>query len=216
MAALAAAAQQRLRSRGGPRGRRAGPVSRGEDLPLSFAQQRLWFLDQLLPGTSTYNMPAAWRLEGPLEVAALARSVAAVVARHESLRTRVVLRAGAPVQVIDPAPPEVLRADRPQCAGAGRRARPRAQALVEAHARQPFDLAAGPLFRAEVLRLAADEHVLLVNVHHIASDGWSIGVFHRELAAAYGCLRPGHRASVARPADPVCGLRRLAARVVAG
>ena len=166
-----------------------GPVARVADLPLSFAQQRLWFLDRLLPGTSTYNMPAAWRLEGPLEVAALARSVTAVVARHESLRTRVVLRAGAPVQVIDPAPSEVLvLTDLSALASPAREAR--AQALIEAHAHEPFDLAAGPLFRAELLRLAADEHVLLANVHHIASDGWSLGVFHRDLATAYGaCVR---------------------------
>ena len=160
-------------------------------MPLSFAQQRLWFLDRLLPGGSTYNVSTAWRLEGPLDVRVLARSVAAVVARHESLRTRIVLRAGAPVQVVDPVPPEVLRADRSQRAGAGRRARSRAHALIEAHARRPFDLATGPLFRAEVLRLAVDEHVLFVNVHHIASDGWSVGVFHRELAAAYAAFVRG-------------------------
>jgi hypothetical protein len=164
-------------------------VPREGDLPLSFAQQRLWFLDRLLPGASTYNMPTAWRLQGPLDVAALTRSVAALVARHESLRTRMLLRDGAPVQVIDPPSSEVLQVtDLSALAPAAREAR--AQALTHAHARQPFDLAAGPLFRAGVLRLAADEHVLLVNVHHIASDGWSVGVFHRDLATAYGaCIR---------------------------
>ena len=167
------------------------PVARGGDLPLSFAQQRLWFLDRLLPGGSTYNVPAAWRLEGPLDVAALARSVAAVVARHESLRTRVVLRAGAPVQTIDPASSDVLRVtDLSALAPAAREAR--ARILTDAHARQPFDLAVGPLLRAEVLRLATEEHVLLVNMHHIVSDGWSVGVFHRELAAAYDAFVRGN------------------------
>ena len=166
------------------------PVPRGGDLPLSFAQQRLWFLDRLLPGGGTYNMSTAWRLEGPLDVEALARSVAAVVARHEALRTRVVLRAGAPVQVIDAVPSAVLQVtDLSALEPALREAR--ARILTDAHARQPFDLAVGPLLRAEVLRLAGEEHVLLVNMHHIVSDGWSVGVFHRELAAAYDAFVQG-------------------------
>ena len=111
------------------------PVPRGGDLPLSFAQQRIWFLDRLLPGGSTYNMPTAWRLDGPLEVGALDRSVAAVVARHESLRTRVVLRAGAPVQVIDPAPSEVLQVtDLSALAPADARGRVRMRSWRRTHA----------------------------------------------------------------------------------
>ena len=170
------------------------------DLPLSFAQQRLWFLDRFQPGDSTYNMPTAWRLQGPLELALLERSMVAVVARHESLRTRIVLHAGAPVQVIDPVPSQVLVVTDLSASEPAER-EVRTHALIEAHARRPFDLATGPLFRADVLRLAADEHVLLVNVHHIASDGWSVGVFHRELAAAYAALVRGTEPAL--PALPI-------------
>ena len=168
------------------------PASRGGELPLSFAQQRLWFLDQLEPGASTYNMPTAWRLQGPLDVrGACSAALEAVVARHESLRTRVVLRDGAPVQVIDPARAAHAAGDRPERAARRAAREARARALVEAQARQPFDLAARAAVPRELLRLGADEHVLLVTMHHIASDGWSVGVFHRELAAPYGAFVRG-------------------------
>jgi amino acid adenylation domain-containing protein len=190
VAALAAEARRRLGD--GLNGGEIGlvPTSRETGVPLSFAQQRLWFLDQLEPQTSAYNMPAAWRLDGALELTALNRSVDALVARHEVLRTRVALRAGAPVQVIDPVPHDVVKVT--DLSGLEPQAREaRAQILIAAHACQPFNLEAGPLFRAELLRLAPEEHVLLLNVHHLVSDGWSVGVFHRDLATAYRAFLRG-------------------------
>ena len=166
-------------------------MTRAGDLPLSFAQQRLWFLDRLQPGAQHVQHADGVAAAGPARGARRStQSVAAVVARHESLRTRVVLRGGAPVQVIDPAPPEVLLVT--DLSGAGAGGARGACACARRGARTPAVRSGeGPLFRAEVLRLAADEHVLLVNVHHIASDGWSVGVFHRELAAAYGAFVEG-------------------------
>ena len=121
-------ARQQLRAEAGRELTPLEPAPRDGDLPLSFAQPRLWFLDQLHPGASTYNMPAAWRLNGSLDVAALARSVVAVVGRHEALRTRVELRGGGPVQVVGQAPREVLElTDITALAPAAREAR--AQAL---------------------------------------------------------------------------------------
>ncbi len=120
VSALAAAAQQRLGGRAGPRGRRDRCRCRAaEDLPLSFAQQRLWFLDRLLPGAQHVQHADGLAAAGPARGRGAERSVAAVVARHESLRTRLVLREGAPVQVIDPAPAEVLQVTDLSVAGAG-------------------------------------------------------------------------------------------------
>jgi amino acid adenylation domain-containing protein len=167
------------------------PVPRdGSPLPLSFAQERLWFIDRLDPESNTYNMPMAWRLGGALDVRALERSVGEVVRRHEVLRTVFAEVNGSPVQVIAPfrgfaLPVEDLsgwnEADRE--AAVKRRAREEAQ--------RPFDLAAGPLFRAALLRLGDEDHVLLLSMHHIVSDGWSMGVLHRELSALYAAYREG-------------------------
>jgi amino acid adenylation domain-containing protein len=167
------------------------PVPRDRPLPLSSAQRRLWFLDQMEPGRATYNLPAALRLRGPLDAAALERALAAVVERHEALRT--VFRAGAdgePVQVMEPAGGFALPVDDlvPVPAEA-REAEARRRAADEAAA--PFDLARGPLFRARLLRLAADDHVLLATLHHAVSDGWSMGVLWRELGALYGAHAGG-------------------------
>jgi amino acid adenylation domain-containing protein len=176
---------------------RAGAI----DLPLSFAQQRIWFLDRLLPGGSAYNMPAAVRLAGRLDVAALAASCAEIERRHEVLRTVFPADGGRPRQVVRapgavPLPllpiidlgalPEPLR----QAESARRVA-------AEFHA--PFDLAVGPLWRVRLLRLAADEHVLLVNLHHMVCDGWSVGVLTRELAALYEAFRAGAPSPLPEP-----------------
>ncbi|MET0396001.1 MAG: amino acid adenylation domain-containing protein, partial [Longimicrobiaceae bacterium] len=172
------------------------PVERGGALPLSFAQERLWFLDRLEPGSAVYNIPVAWRLGGAPDVAALRRALGEIVRRHETLRTVFAQVDGSPVQVIAPSgafalPVEDLsglgEADRE--AALGRRA--------GEEARRPFDLAAGPLFRAALLRLGAGDHVLLFSMHHIVSDGWSMGVFHRELSALYAAYREGRGSPLA-------------------
>jgi natural product biosynthesis luciferase-like monooxygenase protein/amino acid adenylation domain-containing protein len=166
------------------------PVPRDGELPLSFAQERLWVIDQLQPGESAYNVPGAWRLTGALDVPALERAFGEIVRRHEVLRS--VLRQGddGPVQVILPAAPVQLPVeDLSPLPAEERAAEMRRRARAEADG--PFDLAAGPLFRAKLLRLGEEEHVLLATMHHAVSDGWSIGVMFRELAPLYGAYRRG-------------------------
>src|SRR5215213_1752773 len=158
--------------------------------PLSFAQQRLWFLDQLEPGKALYNLPAAVRLSGQLDTSALSRSFDEVVRRHESLRTTFKSVDGQPRQVI--AEPGALPLPLIDLTGLGVSERQAEVAcLVGDEARRPFDLAAGPLLRAKLLRLGNDEHVLLLNMHHIISDGWSLGVLVRELTKLYAGYAAG-------------------------
>ncbi|HLM67874.1 MAG TPA: condensation domain-containing protein, partial [Longimicrobium sp.] len=162
------------------------PVERDGPLPLSFAQERLWFLDQLEAESAFYNIPAALRLRGALDAAALERALGEIVRRHESLRTVFPRVNGAPVQAVMPfrgfslAVDEVPALDE---AEVRRRAREDAE--------RPFDLARGPLFRASLLRLADDDHVLLICMHHIVSDGWSLGVLFGELSTLYGAYTDG-------------------------
>ncbi|HEX6289379.1 MAG TPA: amino acid adenylation domain-containing protein [Herpetosiphonaceae bacterium] len=154
--------------------------------PLSFAQQRLWFLDQLEPDSASYNVPLALRLTGPLDTAALERCYQTIIQRHESLRTIFAVRTpdDDPVQVILPFEPQPLALiDLSVLPPAEREAEVRERTVAEAS--QPFDLSAGPLVRATLLRLAADEHLLLLTLHHIISDAWSMGVLMRELATLY-------------------------------
>ncbi|WP_343073630.1 amino acid adenylation domain-containing protein [Pyxidicoccus fallax] len=166
------------------------PVERTGALPLSFAQQRLWFLDQLVPDSALYNMPAPLRLEGSLDVAALERSLTELVRRHEVLRTSFPSDAGQPLQVI--APPASMPLDRVDLSALPAEEREaEARRLIEAECRKPFSLARGPLLRALLLKLADTEHVLLLNLHHIVSDGWSMGVLAREVVALYGAFSQG-------------------------
>ncbi|HEX6289833.1 MAG TPA: amino acid adenylation domain-containing protein, partial [Herpetosiphonaceae bacterium] len=161
------------------------PVSREGALPLSFAQQRLWFLDQLAPGSTAYNVPIGMRLRGSLDVAALHHSLSAIVARHEVLRTSFSTVNGKPIQVIAPAGPlDLPLHDLTDVVEEAER-QATARQLSIAEAQQPFDLAHGPLVRARLFRLAADEHLLLVTLHHIVADGWSLDVLLDELAALY-------------------------------
>ncbi|HEU4559432.1 MAG TPA: amino acid adenylation domain-containing protein, partial [Longimicrobium sp.] len=165
---------------------------RGSDAPapLSFAQERLWFLDRLEPGSATYNIPAALRLTGALDARALERALGEIVRRHEALRTVFAEVGGSPVQVTAPFDAFVLPVEDLSALGeADREAAVRGRADEEA--RRPFDLSAGPLFRTALLRLGADEHVLLLSMHHIVSDGWSMGVLNRELSALYEAYREG-------------------------
>ncbi|MEH1013141.1 MupA/Atu3671 family FMN-dependent luciferase-like monooxygenase [Micromonospora sp. CPCC 206060] len=146
--------------------------------PLSYPQQRLWFLDQLNPDNPVYNIPLGYRIRGPLDVAALQRALTTVVQRHEALRT--VFRAvdGQPRQVILPAAEAPLTVR--DVAGAAD-----AAALAEAEARTRFDLVNGPVLRATLLRLGPEEHWLCLTVHHIVCDGWSLAILEQELSAAY-------------------------------
>src|SRR3954463_8906898 len=146
--------------------------------PLSFAQQRLWFLDQLDPNNPLFNVPVALRLSGTLDVPALQRSLGEILRRHESLRTTFPTEGGQPVQVVSPESSFHL----PVVPAAEEEARQRASQ----EAQKPFDLARGPLVRGSLLRLGEREHVLLLTMHHIVSDGWSLGILIRELAALYG------------------------------
>ncbi len=160
------------------------PVPRGTASPLSFAQERLWFLAQLDPGSAAYVMPAALRLSGRLVPAALAAALTEIVRRHQVLRTSFRTERNVPVQLLSPAVPVALPAVDLSGLGAVER-EVEARRLATEEAARPFDLAAGPLFRSALLLLAQEEHVFLATMHHIASDGWSIGVFLRELGVLY-------------------------------
>ncbi|MBJ6766216.1 AMP-binding protein, partial [Myxococcaceae bacterium JPH2] len=173
------------------------PVAREDVMPLSFAQQRLWFLDQLQPGQAAYNVPVALRLSGPLDVEALRATFTRLVERHEVLRTTFVVRDGQPWQHIHPAP------------GSWPLPVEDIRALPESHLRDriaeeshhPFDLSTGPLLRTRLLRVAESEHVLLLCMHHIVSDGWSMGVLVTEVAAHYEALT--RHTAAALPALPL-------------
>src|SRR5262249_23507298 len=151
-------------------------------LPLSFAQQRLWFQDQWQPRNPAYNIPSATRLTGRLDVAALRGSLDEVVRRHESLRTAFVTveAAGRPLQgVLPPEPLALPVVDLAALSAAVRESE--VARLVEEEGERPFDLAADRLVRAALLRCGPEEHVALVTTHHIISDGWSVSVFVGEL-----------------------------------
>jgi amino acid adenylation domain-containing protein len=171
---------------------------RDGELPLSFAQQRLWFFDRLEPGNPFYNVPVALRVRGRLDRRALAQSLAEVVRRHEALRTTFPSAGGRPAQSIRPSldlevslvnlgglPMEEREAEALRCAAE--------------EARRPFDLAHGPLLRAGLVRLAEEEHLLLLTMHHIVSDGWSMGVLVRETAALYEAFSGGAPSPLEEP-----------------
>src|SRR5262249_15070699 len=152
--------------------------------PASFIQEGLWFIDQLEPGGATYNIPVAILLRRVLDLESLERSLNAMVQRHEALRTTLRMQEGQLVQVIAPSLtiPLAVR-DLRGLAEAQQEAE--AQRVASEEAQRPFELAHGPLVRAAVVQLGAQEHLLLVTMHHIVSDGWSMGVFVRELATLY-------------------------------
>ncbi len=161
-----------------------------EELPLSYAQQRMWFLDQWKPDSSLYNIPGAWRLRGPLDVGALRQSLQTIVQRHEVLRTRFKAVADEPVQVIDPtAVVELPVIDLSALPDAEREIE--TWRILETEGKRPFDLANGPLMRSLLIKLDAETHVWFRNVHHIAYDGWSANVFFRELQELYQAFAQG-------------------------
>ncbi|MBN1203856.1 MAG: amino acid adenylation domain-containing protein [Myxococcaceae bacterium] len=162
-------------------------------LPLSFAQERLWFLEQLQPGNLAYNVPIAFRLSTAIDVGALERSLGEILRRHEALRTTFSSVDGQPVQVIAPPQPFVLpQVDLRHLPPQDRELE--AQRWAQLEAQRPFDLVRGPLFRAQFLWLAAQDQVLLITLHHIVSDGWSLAVLMRELGALYEAFA-SHRPS---------------------
>jgi amino acid adenylation domain-containing protein len=166
------------------------PVSRSENLPLSFAQQRLWFLNQLESQSATYNVPRALCLRGTLNVAVLEQSLTEIVRRHEILRTLFSVVDDSPIQLIIPLKtvslPVMELQELPELERAAE-----VQRLATEEARRPFDLEHGPLLRVTLLRLGATEHVLLVTMHHIVSDAWSAEIFIRELSTLYEAFLSG-------------------------
>jgi len=170
-------------------------VSREQALPLSFAQQRLWILDQMEPNNPLYNVPRPIRITGPLNSDALQKSLNQIVSRHESLRTRFHTVDGQPVQLIEqsvnlPVETADLRLiPEPQREVEARR-------LAAEEAVRPFDLTQVPLIRAKLLRLAAEDHVLLLTMHHIVSDAWSAAVFQQEFSALYEAFSKGTPATL--------------------
>ena len=152
-------------------------------VPASFAQQRLWLLDCLSPGLASYNVPLGLRLSGPLDAAALAGALAALTDRHEALRTALVSEDGEVVQII--APRLALGLPRIDLQALGTGAEAAAHEIVRRESARPFDLGHPPLARVLLLRLAPDEHVLFLNLHHAISDAWSLGILVRELLDLY-------------------------------
>ena len=172
------------------------PADRSGELPLSFAQQRLWFLDQLEPGSPLYNIPLAVQLNGPLDLSALNRALEELIRRHEGLRTCFKQHNGTPVQVILPASPVRLELE-DLTTFADQTRRVELQRLLHEEAEQPFDLVHGPLLRVRLFRLRAEEHVLAVTMHHIISDEWSMGIIRRELSALYDAYCSGSESPLA-------------------
>jgi NRPS condensation-like uncharacterized protein len=163
-------------------------VPRTGNLPLSFSQQRLWFLYQLEPSTSAYNIPTAVRLTGALDSEALKRTLNELVRRHEILRTYYGMADGKPAQFVGP-PPQ-LEIDVIDLSEADER-ESRMLELASEEAGKPFDLTRPPLLRATLVRLGPEEHALLLTVHHIVSDGWSQGVMVREVGKLYQAFSEG-------------------------
>ena len=177
------------------------PVRRDAALPLSYAQQRLWFLHQMEPESPFYNIPAAVRLTGALDAGALRRALREIVHRHEALRTTFLATPDGSAQVVHPAPAgfdlpyhDLSLLSRQQADAAAMR-------IARDEAATPFDLSRDRMLRAVLVRVAADEHLLVLDLHHVAGDGWSIGVLFREIAALYEAFAAGRSSPL--PAPPV-------------
>jgi amino acid adenylation domain-containing protein len=200
VAEFAARLEQALQDASAPQAPPLRRADRPAELPLSFAQQRLWFLAQLEPGTATYNLRRVVRISGQLNVEALRRAVQAIVRRHEILRTNFISIDGRPLQLIAPDfTADLPVSDLSHLPAAQRVAE--AQRLAAAISARPFDLASDPLLRVELLRLSDEDHFLVTVFHHIISDGWSLGIFFRELGAFYRADIEGQDAAL--PALPV-------------
>jgi amino acid adenylation domain-containing protein/non-ribosomal peptide synthase protein (TIGR01720 family) len=190
---------QELKAKKSSKGSKAREIPRraeGDHSPLSFSQQRLWFLDQLTPGNASYHVPSALRLSGPLNLAGLKQAFSEIIRRHEVLRTTFAMIDGQPVQVIGPAfePPlpsidlqGLNQTDQAACT----------LNLATQHVMAAFDLSHGPLLRTTLLRINEREHVLLAAMHHIISDAWSLDVLISELAALYEAFSQGQSSPLA-------------------
>jgi len=168
--------------------------------PLSFAQERLWFLDRFETNSPLYNIPLAMRLPTAMDPGALDRALNLIVARHEALRTTFQVIDGTPAQVVEPQLEIDLQLTDLTAVGQERREQI-AQELAGHEAREPFDLKKGPLLRARLLRMAANDYLFLLTIHHIVSDGWSMGLLMQELQAFYGAELSGRSADL--PALPM-------------
>ncbi|MER5424357.1 amino acid adenylation domain-containing protein [Streptosporangium roseum] len=186
-AARRALLEQRLRRRAGAT---VKPRPEGTAPPLSYQQERVWFMEQFAPGTSQYNIPIPMRLTGEVDLELLDQALQTLPVRHEALRMRFPADSdGRPTVQVEPAvavPLRFVTADDESAA----------QMLIDEVATEPFDLAEGPLLRALLIRLADDDHRLLVSTHHIVGDGWSVDLLLRDLASAYHSLRAGEQAAL--------------------
>jgi hypothetical protein len=188
---LAAVVEQGRSASARVEGPQIKPVPRDGPLPLSFAQQRLWFLDQLFPGSSVYNIPAAVRLTGPLNVHALGDSLSELVRRHESLRTVFTDIGGQPAQtILQPWKVRVPLVDLSLLSDTEREAH--MSGLAAQEVRRPFDLARGPHLRVQLLRIDATDNIVAITLHHIVADGWSMTLLRQGLASSYGAFSQGH------------------------
>ncbi|MDB4894620.1 MAG: non-ribosomal peptide synthetase, partial [Firmicutes bacterium] len=197
---LSARVEAMLREDGVPAAVSIARRAADSEPPLSFAQQRLWFLDQLEPGSDAYNITVALRLDGQLHIAALEGAFAEIVNRHEVLRTTFDTIAGVPVQRIgEPGAVSIRLVDLEAVADGERESA--VDRLVREEAERPFDLSAGPLLRVTVIRASAEQQMLVLVMHHIISDGWSAGVLVREAAALYAAFVGGQPSPL--PALPI-------------
>ncbi len=196
VAGLAEQVSAELRAGTGTQGIPIAAVSRAEALPLSFAQQRLWFLNQMEPDSPFYNMPVALRMTGRLQLEVLKHVFNEIVRRHEALRTTFTSADGQPFQIITPELRiDIGVEDLSQLPTTEREAE--ARRLTGIEAQLPFDLSRGPLLRVKLLRLAEDEQVLLMTMHHIVSDGWSMRVLVNEMSALYEAFAQGEPSPLA-------------------
>ncbi|HEY0735024.1 MAG TPA: amino acid adenylation domain-containing protein, partial [Herpetosiphonaceae bacterium] len=179
------------------------PHAPTDALPLSFAQQRLWFIEQLQPGTASYHVPGAWEIQGPIEYAAFQASLDLVVARQTSLRTTFTQGGseidGEPVQRI--APPQSFPITRVDLTASSTDVQHEVQRVIQEASTRPFDLVTGPLMRVLLIQLQPETHVFVLVLHHIITDGWSMGVLINELAVAY--IRTIRKEPIDLPALPV-------------
>ena len=177
---------------------RIEPTESNQPVALSFSQEALWFLDQLAPGQPTFNVAAALRIKGPLEIGAFERSLDALVRRHASLRTSFVAAGGSPHQVIDAG--AALALDTVDMTDLPLEQREyAAQRFASAEFRRPFDLTRAPLARASLLRMGDHDHAVVLTMHHLITDGWSFGVAAGELAALYEADRLGRPSPLPGP-----------------
>lgn len=185
----------------------------GRSGPVSSPQRRLWAIDRLVPGSGAHNIPIVFRSRTEPDREALASALAETVRRHEALRTVFAAAAGSPVQrVLPPYRPEIEQAD----VTAAAEPPVEAELLVRDWGQRPVDLARGPVLRALTVRVAADDHLIVVMIHHIAFDGFSVVPFFTELDALYRGFRDGNPRPAPRPARAVRRLRGLAARPAPG